>query len=228
MKRSSATGGQVRYVQAIIKRVLDLAISGIMLFGLSIPLAGIALAIKLDDGGPIFFRQTRVGTAGRKFAVLKFRTMVVNAESMGLKLRVAANDSRITRVGRLLRILGLDELPQLVNVWRGEMSLVGPRPTVPFQVERYTERQRRRLEMRPGITGLAILRGRKTLTWPERIEIDLEYIERWSILLDLAILLKTPWVVLVTRRGVYIPPDRAPDPEWLYDPDSKGDQDDLT
>jgi len=200
-----------------IKRLLDVIVSASCLLVLAIPLLLLVICVRFDSPGPGFFRQRRIGKGGKPFNLLKLRTMVVNAESMGRGLRVAADDERITRVGRWLRAFGIDELPQLVNVFRGEMSLVGPRPTVPLQVENYTERQRRRLEMRPGITGLAILRGRKTLTWLERIEVDIEYVERWSLRLDLEILLKTPWVVLIKQEGVYAPPESPAPPAWLYD-----------
>ncbi len=192
-------------VQRALKRVLDVGVSALGLVVLAVPFALIALAIKLDDGGPVFFRQERVGLHGSRFRVWKFRTMVVGAEKQGLGVTVAQDDPRITRVGRFLRDFGLDELPQLINVLVGEMSLVGPRPTLPYQVEHYNERQRRRLTVKPGITSLAVVSGRNALSWRERIELDLQYIENWSLWLDLKILLKTPWVVLVKREGLYGP-----------------------
>ncbi|MEW5825436.1 MAG: sugar transferase [Candidatus Bipolaricaulota bacterium] len=186
-----------------LKRLTDLAISIPAVALLALPFAAIALAIRLDSRGPVFFRQERVGRGGHLFRVWKFRTMVVDAVSKGLGVTVAARDDRITRVGRLLRATGLDELPQLLNVLVGEMSLVGPRPTLAYQVERYTPFQRRRLEMRPGITSLAVVRGRNALSWKERIELDVEYVDRWTLALDLKILFQTLWCVLVTRRGLY-------------------------
>jgi lipopolysaccharide/colanic/teichoic acid biosynthesis glycosyltransferase len=190
-----------------IKRLVDECLSFLALMILTGPWLIVAILIKLDSSGPVFFRQLRIGKDGVSFSIFKLRTMIANAEQIGAGLKISVDDNRITRVGRWLRLLGLDELPQLINVLRGEMSLVGPRPTVPSQVEEYTTHQRKRLSMRPGITGMVMLRGRRNLSWPERIEIDIEYIEHWSLLRDLAILLKTPWHVLVTRQGVYKPPD---------------------
>ena len=169
-----------------------MAIAGTALVAAS-PLLGIAaLAVKLVDGGPVLYRQTRVGKDGRDVELLKLRTMVVGAETMGAGLAVNRGDARITRTGRILRRLSLDELPQLWNVIRGEMSVVGPRPTLRYQVERYTPRQRRRLEVKPGVTGWAQVHGRATLPWEERIELDVWYVEHRSPWLDLKILAKTP------------------------------------
>jgi lipopolysaccharide/colanic/teichoic acid biosynthesis glycosyltransferase len=151
-----------------------------------------AAAIKLDDGGPIFYRQRRVGLNGEEFELLKLRTMEVGAETKGAGFAVNEGDPRITRAGRLLRRLSIDELPQLWNVVRGDMSLVGPRPTLAYQVERYTPRQRRRLEVRPGITGWAQIHGRARLPWEQRIELDVWYVEHRSPWLDLKILVRTP------------------------------------
>ena len=153
-----------------------------------------ALAIRCTSRGPILFRQTRVGLDGADFEVLKFRTMVDGDNP------VFPDADRITRVGRLLRRSSLDELPQLWNVARGDMSIVGPRPTLRYQSERYDDRQRRRLAVRPGLTGLAQVSGRNTLTWPERIEHDLDYVDRRSLRLDLSILARTARV-LVTGGG---------------------------
>jgi undecaprenyl phosphate N,N'-diacetylbacillosamine 1-phosphate transferase len=182
---------------------MDVVVSAPVLVVLAVPFLAIGLAIKLEDGGPIFFRQQRVGLNARPFKVFKFRTMVVGARSMGLGVTVAVDDERITRVGRVLRNAGLDELPQLINVLRGEMSLVGPRPTLAYQVARYDETQRCRLLMKPGITSLAVVSGRNALTWAERIVLDVQYVEHWSLRLDLRILLRTLWCVLVTKEGLY-------------------------
>ena len=189
--------------EGALKRLLDVGAAVIGLVLLAIPFTFIAVAIKLDSTGPVFFRQERAGKDGKPFRVWKFRTMVVGAVDQGLGLNVARDDRRITRVGRILRNLGLDELPQVLNVLSGEMSLVGPRPTLAYQVERYDEVQRRRLLMKPGITSLAVVSGRNALTWEERIKLDVWYVEHWSLRLDLRILAKTLWVVLITRRGVY-------------------------
>jgi len=159
-------------------------------------LAASALAIKLEDRGPVLYRQQRVGREGAEFELLKLRTMVVGAERQGAGWAVNEGDPRITGVGRVLRRLSLDELPQLWNVVRGEMSLIGPRPTLAYQVERYTERQRRRLEVKPGITGWAQIHGRAALPWDERIELDVWYVEHRSPRVDLKILLRTPLALL--------------------------------
>jgi lipopolysaccharide/colanic/teichoic acid biosynthesis glycosyltransferase len=158
------------------------------------------LAVKIEDGGPILYRQTRVGRGGVDFELLKLRTMVVGAESMGAGLAVNEGDRRITRVGRVLRRLSLDELPQLWNVLRGEMSIIGPRPTLRYQVERYTPHQRRRLDVKPGITGWAQIHGRAALPWEERIELDVWYVDHRSAWLDVRILLRTP---LALFSGTY-------------------------
>jgi lipopolysaccharide/colanic/teichoic acid biosynthesis glycosyltransferase len=155
-------------------------------------LAVAAAAIKLEDRGPVLYRQRRVGQDGLEFELVKLRTMVVGAERQGAGLAVNEGDPRITRVGRLLRRLSIDELPQLWNVVRGEMSLIGPRPTLAYQVERYTARQRRRLEVKPGITGWAQIHGRAALPWEDRIELDVWYVENRSPRVDLQILLRTP------------------------------------
>ena len=173
-------------------RARDIALASAALVVAAPLLALAALGIKLFDRGPVLYRQRRVGWKGRDFDLLKLRTMVVGAERQGAGFAVNEGDPRITRVGRLLRRLSLDELPQLWNVLRGEMSIVGPRPTLRYQVEQYTPRQRRRLEVRPGITGWAQVHGRAKLPWHERIELDLWYVENRSPWLDLKILLRTP------------------------------------
>jgi len=183
-----------------VNRLADVALAGLGLVVTSPLVVLAALAIKLEDGGPVLYRQRRVGLGGREFELLKLRTMVVGAERTGAGLAVNRGDARITRVGRVLRRLSLDELPQLANVVRGEMSLIGPRPTLRYQVERYTERQRRRLDVKPGITGWAQIHGRAALPWDERIELDVWYVENRSPLVDLRILLRTP---LALFSGTY-------------------------
>jgi lipopolysaccharide/colanic/teichoic acid biosynthesis glycosyltransferase len=185
-----------------VNRGLDIAVAGIGLAA-GAPLLGLAaLAIKLDDGGPVLYRQARVGRDGVDFELLKLRTMVVGAETQGAGWAVDRGDPRITRVGRVLRRLSVDELPQLWNVLRGDMSVIGPRPTLRYQVERYTERQRRRLSVLPGLTGWAQVNGRAELSWDERIELDVWYVEHRSARLDLRILLRTPKALLAgTYRG---------------------------
>jgi lipopolysaccharide/colanic/teichoic acid biosynthesis glycosyltransferase len=180
----------------MIRRLLDIAVAAALLVLTAPLLAAAMVAIRLESPGPALYRQRRIGRDGRPFDVLKLRTMVDGAEHLGAGLAVNENDSRITRVGALLRRTSLDELPNLVNVLRGDMSLIGPRPTVPIQVQRYTPRQRRRLEVRPGITGWAQVNGRAALPWSERIELDLHYIEHRSLALDLRILWRTLAIVL--------------------------------
>ena len=191
------------------RRAFDILVAGTALV-LASPLLVVAiLAIRLESrGGPIY-RQRRVGRDGRPFDVLKLRTMVTGAERLGAGLAVSEGDTRITRVGRLLRRTSLDELPNLVNVLRGEMAIVGPRPTVPVQVDRYTARQRGRLAVKPGITGWAQVHGRTELPWDERIELDLWYIEHRSWRLDLQILWRTVAMVL-GGHGLY----RGETPAW--------------
>ncbi len=185
-----------------MNRAIDILSAG---FGLALAsplLAASALAVKLEDGGPILFRQTRVGMDGVDFELLKLRTMVVDAESKGAGFAIDAGDSRITRVGRILRKTSIDELPQLWNVVRGEMSLIGPRPTLRYQVERYNERQLKRLDVLPGLTGWAQIHGRATLPWADRIELDVWYVEHRSARVDLKILLRTPLALFGgTYRG---------------------------
>ncbi len=175
-----------------MNRVADVALAGAGLAIASPVLALAAAAIKLEGGGPVLYRQRRVGLRGQEFELVKLRTMDVGAEHKGAGYAVNEGDPRITRVGRLLRRLSIDEIPQLWNVVRGEMSLIGPRPTLAYQVERYTPRQRRRLEVRPGVTGWAQIHGRARLPWDERIELDVWYVEHRSPWVDLKILARTP------------------------------------
>jgi lipopolysaccharide/colanic/teichoic acid biosynthesis glycosyltransferase len=190
------------------KRAVDVGASVLGLACLSPFLGAVALAIRLEDGGPVFFRQARVGLDEGCFRIWKFRTMVPDADRLLDEHGGVGNADRITRVGRLLRLFSLDELPQLINIARGEMSLVGPRPAIPESAARYTAEQKRRFRARPGITGLAQVRGRNTLKWSKRIEYDNEYIDDYSIWLDLWILLRTVKVVLL-REGIVL--DRNPE-----------------
>ena len=193
-------------MEATIKRIADILIPATLLVILLPAFIIIVLAIKLDSRGPVFFRQERAGLDGRIFTVWKFRTMVVGAVEMVGDYSVVANDPRITRVGRFLRHWTLDELPQLINVLKGDMSIVGPRPTVPSQVVRYTPHQRRRLEVKPGMAGWAWVHGRNMLSWPERIELDIWYVDNWSLRLDIHILLRA-FVLLLRHQGIYRPDD---------------------
>jgi lipopolysaccharide/colanic/teichoic acid biosynthesis glycosyltransferase len=183
-------------------RALDLVVASLVLAVTAPALALAAILIKLESHGPVFYRQRRVGRHGEPFELWKLRTMVRGAETMGAGIYVLEGDARITRVGRVLRRFSLDELPNLVNVLKGELALVGPRPTVQEQVDRYTDRQRRRLEVKPGITGWAQINGRTSLPWPERIELDVWYVENRSLRLDLRILARTARM-LATGRGLY-------------------------
>ena len=185
-----------------MSRALDVVLAAVLLVVAAPLLALAALAIRLESRGPVFYRQRRVGRYGRPFELWKLRTMVPGAETMGAGVYVLEGDPRITRIGRLLRRFSFDELPNLLNVLKGDMALVGPRPTVQEQVDRYTERQLRRLEVKPGITGWAQINGRTSLPWPERIELDVWYVEHRSLRLDLRILARTARM-LASGRGLY-------------------------
>ena len=183
-----------------MNRAADVAVAGVGLL-VTAPVLGLAAAaVKLADGGPVLYRQQRVGKDGVEFELLKLRTMVVGAESQGTGAAVNEGDSRITGPGTLLRRLSIDELPQLWNVIRGDMSVIGPRPTLAYQVARYTAHQRRRLVVKPGLTGWAQVHGRARLPWAERIELDIWYVDNRSPLVDLKILLRTP---LALFSGTY-------------------------
>jgi lipopolysaccharide/colanic/teichoic acid biosynthesis glycosyltransferase len=186
----------------LLRRLLDIVVSAAALLATSPLLALAALAIKLESRGPVLYRQPRAGKDAHPFEVLKLRTMVDGAEHIGAGLAIDAGDARVTRVGAILRRFSIDELPNLINVLRGEMSLIGPRPTLPVQVEQYDERQRGRLAVKPGITGWAQVNGRASLPWSERIELDLYYIEHRSLALDLRILGRTAAMVL-GGQGLY-------------------------
>ena len=185
-----------------MNRALDVLVAAAALAVTSPLLLAAAIAIKLDTRGPVFYRQARVGKGGVPFRLWKLRTMVVGAEHIGAGLYIEDSDARITRAGRALRRFSLDELPNLFNVIQGDMAIVGPRPTVQVQVDRYTPHQRRRLEVRPGITGWAQVNGRTSLSWPERIELDVWYVDHRSLVLDLRILARTV-KLLATGQGLY-------------------------
>jgi lipopolysaccharide/colanic/teichoic acid biosynthesis glycosyltransferase len=192
----------MRRLDAALTRALDLTVAGAAgILGAPV-LAAIAVAIRLESRGPVILRQTRVGLDGQDFDLLKFRTMVPDAHLLGTGWLIAERDPRITRVGRFLRRWSLDELPQIVNVLRGDMSIVGPRPTLRYQVDQYTPFQRRRLEVRPGITGWAQVLGRNQLTWPQRIELDVWYVDNRSVWLDVRLLVRT-LPMLARPTGVY-------------------------
>lgn len=186
----------MRQVQLVCKYIFDLLAGVLGLIVLSPVLFVVSCAIIINDPGPVFFKQKRIGKDGKTFEILKFRTMVQNAEKIGDGLVVQTEDDpRITKVGRLLRKTSLDELPQLLNIVKGEMSLIGPRPPVTYHpyngYESYPEKAKLRFKMRPGITGLAQVEKRNSATWDERIEIDIKYVENFSLLLDIKIFFKT-------------------------------------
>jgi lipopolysaccharide/colanic/teichoic acid biosynthesis glycosyltransferase len=185
-----------------VSRPLDAAVAALALVVTAPLLAAAMLAIRLESRGSPIYRQRRVGRNGEPFELYKLRTMVAGAEHIGAGMAVNAGDARITRVGALLRRFSLDELPNLVNVLRGEMAIVGPRPTIQAQVDQYTERQRRRLEVKPGITGWAQVNGRASLPWDERIELDVWYVDHRSLWLDVRILLRTARM-LASGHGLY-------------------------
>jgi lipopolysaccharide/colanic/teichoic acid biosynthesis glycosyltransferase len=182
-------------------RILDISIAAVALVVLSPLLLAAAIAIRLGSAGPVIYRQRRVGRGGEEFEMLKLRTMVTGSDPVGVGTVVTRDDPRVTRAGRLLRRTSLDEIPNLVNVLRGEMAIVGPRPTIPAQVDDYTPAQRRRHEVRPGITGWAQVRGRAGIPWEERIELDVWYVEHRGLGLDLRILARTAWL-LVSGHGL--------------------------
>jgi lipopolysaccharide/colanic/teichoic acid biosynthesis glycosyltransferase len=182
-------------------RIFDVIVAALALALLSPVLLVAAVAIRLGSRGPVIYRQRRVGLHGREFELLKLRTMVEGSDPVGVGTVVTREDPRVTAAGRLLRRTSLDELPNLVNVLRGEMAIVGPRPTIPAQVKDYTPRQHRRHEVRPGLTGLAQIQGRAGIPWADRIELDVEYVENRSAMLDLKILTRTV-ALLLTGQGL--------------------------
>ena len=187
----------------ILKRIFDVIGSGIGLIILLPTFVVIGIFIKLDSKGPVFFIQERVGKDGKIFRAYKLRTMVLLAEGLTRNNPVDEKSFYITRIGRILRRIGIDELPQLINVLKGDMSLVGPRPTILCQVKEYDNFQKKRLLVKPGITGWALINGRNNLNWPERIKLDIWYVEHWSFWLDIKILFKTIFVI-INGEGLYI------------------------
>jgi lipopolysaccharide/colanic/teichoic acid biosynthesis glycosyltransferase len=185
-----------------LRRAFDIVVAGVALLFFSPVLLAAMLAIRLESPGSPIYRQRRVGMNGEEFDVLKLRTMVTGAEHIGAGMAIDEGDTRITRVGGFLRRTSLDEIPNLINVLKGQMAIIGPRPTIPVQVAQYTERQRGRLAVKPGLTGWAQVNGRAALPWPERIELDLWYIEHRSWRLDLQILFRTARMVL-GGHGLY-------------------------
>lgn len=187
----------------MLKRLFDILISSIGLVFLLPLFVVVAMGVKLDSPGSIFFRQERIGKYGKPFYPFKFRTMIEGAAHKGLGHTVSSNDERITRAGKFLRKWGIDEFPQLLNVLRGEMSLVGPRPTLRYQVEKYNDFEKKRLLVKPGMAGWALIHGRNSLSWQERIAYDVWYAEHWSFWLDIEIIAKTFYLILIKQEGVY-------------------------
>lgn len=177
-----------------IKRVMDVFFSAILLILGAIPLLIVALIVKLESKGPALFKQERLGVNGKVFKIYKFRSMVVGAEKQGSGVYSGKNDARVTKVGKIIRATSIDELPQLINILKGEMSFIGPRPALtyhPWPFEEYTEEQKKMFAVRPGVTGWAQVNGRKEVEWPRRIEMNVWYVENMSFLLDLKIFFKT-------------------------------------
>lgn len=207
----------MKKLQLVVKRIVDIVISGAGLIVFAPFLIIIAILIKTTSKGPVFYKQVRVGKDEKLFKILKFRTMNVGAESVKDGLAVSEGDTRVTSLGRTLRKASLDELPQFFNVLLGDISIVGPRPALPEQLHYYNREQLKRLNMRPGITGLATVKGRCSIPWSRRIELDLEYIERFSLMLDVKIMFQTVWVVLSGKNTYF---DNTNGPAFdLSDPD---------
>jgi undecaprenyl phosphate N,N'-diacetylbacillosamine 1-phosphate transferase len=199
----------IRLFQISIKYFIDRIVGVLLFIAILIIFIPISIAKKIEDGGSVFFRQKRPGLYGKPFYIWKFRTMIPNADTLlDGNNRINQGINRVTRIGRILRYLSLDELPQIINIVKGEMSFIGPRPALYESMEKYTEKQKERFLMKPGITGLAQVNGRNLLKWSKRIEYDLQYIENYSLWLDIKILLKTIKVVLL-REGIVL--DRNPD-----------------
>ena len=188
-----------------LKRAIDIVFSGMLLLLGAIPLLLVALIIKIDSKGPALFKQERLGMNGKVFKIYKFRSMIVNAEKQGSGVYSGKNDSRVTRVGKIIRATSIDELPQLVNILKGEMSFIGPRPALtyhPWPFEEYTEEQKKMFAVRPGVTGWAQVNGRKEVEWPRRIEMNVWYVENMSLWLDVKIFFKTIFKVLSNADNV--------------------------
>jgi undecaprenyl phosphate N,N'-diacetylbacillosamine 1-phosphate transferase len=207
----------MNYINSFLKRVMDIFIALIAITLLLPIIISLAILIKIDSKGPILFTQTRVGKGKVFFKIYKFRTMAINADKVKDGLQVKAGDTRITRFGTFLRKTSLDEIPQFFNVLKGDISLVGPRPALPEQLHYYNDTQMRRLEMQPGITGLATINGRASIPWSKRIAYDVEYIDNFSFYLDLKIIFNTFFVVLSGKDTYY---DHTNGPAFdLADPD---------
>ena len=187
---------------SVLKRIIDVVVSGIGLIILFPIFVIIGILIKLDSKGPVFFIQERAGKDGKIFKAYKLRTMIHGADKITKGVIFGEDNPYITKAGKFIRRTGFDELVQLINVFKGDMSLVGPRPTLPYQIKNYNNVQKKRISVKPGITGWALINGRNNLTWTKRIELDLWYIKHWSIWLDMKILISTVYVV-IKGEGMY-------------------------
>lgn len=188
--------------KSFIKRTLDLVLSGVATIVFAVPMLIVAIIIKLDSPGPVIFKQKRLGKDGKVFEIYKFRSMKTDSEHSGSGVYSGKNDSRVTRIGKIIRATSIDELPQLLNILKGDMSFVGPRPPLtyhPWPVEQYTEEQFRMFEVRPGITGWAQINGRKSVEWNARIKLSVWYVDHMSLWLDLKIMFLTVWKVFVNE-----------------------------
>lgn len=186
--------------QFCIKQSVDFLVSLILLLALFPIFVIIAFLIKIDSSGPVFYKQYRIGRNGKKFKIWKFRSMIINAENIGAKMGFIKDDPRITCVGKLLRLTSFDELPQIINILKGEMSFIGPRPTIENQVVKYNTIQRRRLLMKPGISGWAQVNGRNELKWSKRIKLDIHYIDNWNLWFDIKILFRTLYIIFARKN----------------------------
>lgn len=205
-------------VREALKRFLDLAVATISLVMFSLPLMLIAIALKIESKGSVFFGQERIGKDGKVFTLYKLRSMRIAGE----KRNLFHEEQNVTKLGKFIRRWRIDELPQFINVLKGEMSIVGPRPTLPYQAERYDREQRRRLSVRPGITGWSQIHGDSAISWPDRIALDLWYVDNWSLRLDRKIMLLTPSALLRIRK---INAEKAPPPDEISESPAGGDKD---
>ena len=186
--------------QFCIKQSIDFLVSLVLLLALFPIFVIISFLIKIDSSGPVFYKQYRIGRNGKKFKIWKFRSMIINAENIGAKMGFIKDDPRITCIGKLLRLTSIDELPQIINILKGEMSFIGPRPTIENQVVKYNTFQRRRLLMKPGISGWAQVNGRNELKWSKRIELDIYYIENWNLWFDIKIVFRTLYIIFAGKN----------------------------
>jgi lipopolysaccharide/colanic/teichoic acid biosynthesis glycosyltransferase len=204
-------------VREALKRFLDFAVATTLLIVFSVPLMLIAVALKLELRGPVLFKQERTGKDGKVFTLYKLRSMRISKEQGD----IFHEEQAVTRVGKFIRRWRIDEMPQFINVLKGDMSIVGPRPTLPYQIERYDPEQRRRLDVKPGLTGWSQIHGDSAISWPDRIDLDLWYVDNWSLWLDLKIILLTPFALLRIRK---INAEEGPPPDEISELPADDDQ----